>query len=356
MQQTQDLHVVASEPLLTPAELKTAMPMSEAAVQTVVQTRNAIKKILLRKDPRMLLVVGPCSIHNKDLALDYAKRLQALSEEVGDKFLIIMRVYFEKPRTTVGWKGLINDPHLDGQTDIAHGLRLAREILNEIAHLGMGAATEFLDPFVPQYIADQVSWAAIGARTTESQTHREMSSGLSMPVGFKNNTDGNLHVAVNAMKSCKAMHSFLGITQEGQAAIIKTTGNKWSHVILRGGKGQPNYDPVSVREAIATLESAGVSPMVMIDCSHENSNKKPELQPVVLESVIEQRIDGTEGIIGAMIESNIEAGNQKVGDDPASLQYGVSITDPCIDWPTTERIIRDAHKKLGETLTAKASA
>lgn len=354
MQKTQDLHVLEAVPLLSPNELEREMPASETSNQTIVQSRNAIKKILLRKDPRMLIVVGPCSIHDESLAYDYAKRLIALSDEVKDTFLIVMRVYFEKPRTTIGWKGLINDPYLDGSTDIAHGLRLARKILLGVTDIGMPTGTEFLEPIVPQYIDDLISWVAIGARTSESQTHREMASGLSMPVGYKNNTDGNLEVAINAMKSARTPHAFLGITQDGHPAVIKTSGNVWGHVILRGGKGRSNYDPVSVRDAMDALTGANLPPLLMVDCSHENSNKKPERQPLVFESAIEQRLRGNEGIIGVMLESNIHAGAQSISGDRTKLKYGVSITDGCIGWDTTEEIIREAHKKLGAVLKASA--
>lgn len=352
MKRTQDLHVVDTVELQSPKELKYDLPLSDASAEFVSTTRDTIKKILLKKDPRMLLIVGPCSIHDEQGALDYACRLKALSDDVSDSFVILMRVYFEKPRTTVGWKGYINDPHLDGTLDVAQGLRKARSLLIQITDMGLGTASEFLDPIVPQYIADIVGWVAIGARTTESQTHREMASGLSMPVGFKNSTNGNLQVAINAMKSSRIEHSFLGINQDGCTSIIKTSGNIWGHVILRGGAGKTNYDAQSVAEAQAALEEAGLPPRLMIDCNHENSNKQPERQPEIMADVIEQRVSGNDSIMGIMMESNIHFGNQKVPVDLSELKYGVSITDGCLDWERTETAIREAHEKLSGVLTA----
>ncbi|MDP8243082.1 MAG: 3-deoxy-7-phosphoheptulonate synthase [Candidatus Hinthialibacter antarcticus] len=344
--ETQDLHVLEAQPLLSPIELKRNLPMSDASAETVIQSRNSIKKMLINKDPRMLLIVGPCSIHDEKGAIEYARRLKALSDEVSDKLLVVMRVYFEKPRTTTGWKGLINDPHIDGSLDIAYGLHKGREILSQITEIGMPTATEFLDPIIPQYISDLISWAAIGARTTESQTHREMASGLSMPVGFKNNTDGNLEVAFNALQSARASHSFLGIDHDGRTAIYKTSGNRWGHIILRGGGGKCNYDPESIQQAMEGLKKADLPVSVMIDCSHANSGKKIENQEIVWKDSIHQRIAGNSAIIGLMLESNIYEGNQKITKDLSQLKYGVSITDACVNWETTETLVRWAHEQF----------
>lgn len=344
--QTADLHVVATRPLVTPKELKSAMPSTAAMRQTVVDAREGIKAILTREDPRMLLVVGPCSMHNEAQAIEYANRLAVLSKEVNDRLLIVMRLYFEKPRTTIGWKGMINDPHLNNTYDITTGLRIARHIFMVLANLGLPAGTEMLDPIVPQYTAELVSWCAVGARTTESQTHREMSSGLSMPVGFKNSTDGNLQVAINALVASRSPQRFLGIDQEGRTCIIETSGNPYGHIILRGGGNKTNYDEASVRAAQAELTAAGLEPTVLVDCSHANSNKDYRNQPTVWRDVVAQRAAGNDGIIGMMLESNIHEGNQSLGDDPSKLQYGVSITDACVNWETTEELIREAYDNL----------
>ncbi|MBI1390369.1 MAG: 3-deoxy-7-phosphoheptulonate synthase [bacterium] len=343
---TQDLHVVNVTPLDSPASLKKELPLEAVNAEFVDESRKTLKKILLKKDPRMMLIVGPCSIHDEEGALDYAKRLKALSDEVSDKFVILMRVYFEKPRTTTGWKGLISDPHMNGTSDLAFGLKKAREILTRVTELGLPAATEFLDPIIPQYISDLIAWAAIGARTTESQTHREMASGLSMPVGYKNNTDGNLEVAFNAMKSARAPHSFVGIDQEGRTAIINTSGNVWGHIILRGGGGRGNYDPESVKQALDGLRAAKLPELIMVDCSHANSGKKIENQEVVWKDGIRQRREGNDAIVGLMLESNIHEGNQPIPDDLSQLKYGVSVTDACINWQTTEELIRWAHQQF----------
>jgi 3-deoxy-7-phosphoheptulonate synthase len=292
------------------------------------------------------VVVGPCSIHDIDSALEYAQRLARLREELQDQLYIVMRVYFEKPRTTVGWKGLINDPHLDGSYDIATGLHKARQLLQQITAMGLPAGTEFLDPIVPQYIADLISWAAIGARTTESQTHREMASGLSMPVGYKNATDGSLQVALDAMQSARTPHSFLGIDQEGYTAIVRTKGNPFGHVVLRGGRKQTNYDEDSIHDAIAALRKDGQDAALMVDCSHANSNKQHARQEEVAHSVIAQRAAGNDALIGLMIESFLFEGNQPVSPNLSELKYGVSVTDACINWDTTERILRHAHQQL----------
>lgn len=346
MFKTQDLHVRELVPLSSPREVKAALPLTDAASATVAQSRERIIRILNQQDPRLLVVVGPCSIHEERGALEYAKRLNALREEFADQMEIVMRVYFEKPRTTIGWKGLINDPHLDGSQDIEAGLKIARKLLLEIVSLGLPAATEFLDPIVPQYIADLVTWAAIGARTTESQTHREMASGLSMPVGFKNATDGSLQIAIDAMGAARHQHSFLGIDTDGATSIVRTTGNLDGHVVLRGGRARTNYDAESIRDAEATLKKCGLPPVMMVDCSHANSSKQFARQEDVWRSVIEQRIGGTPSLIGVMIESFLNEGNQPFPKPANELQYGVSITDACVSWETTERMLRWGYEKL----------
>ncbi|WP_069383502.1 3-deoxy-7-phosphoheptulonate synthase [Halomonas caseinilytica] len=352
-QQVNNLNVLGEDVLITPVELKQHIPLSEQAERTVIEGRETIQNILEGRDPRLLMVVGPCSIHDVDAAMDYARRLRKLADEVKDTLYIVMRVYFEKPRTTVGWKGLINDPHLNGSFEIEQGLHTARQLLVELAELGLPLATEALDPISPQYLQDCISWSAIGARTTESQTHREMASGLSSPVGFKNGTDGSLDVAVNALQSVAHPHNFLGIDQSGKVAIIRTRGNRYGHVVLRGGNGKPNYDSVSVALAEQELRKAGVTPNIMIDCSHANSNKDPGLQPLVLENVTNQLLEGNRSIIGLMVESNIGWGNQKIPDDISQLTYGVSITDACIDWETTEKAFKEMNGKLAATLASR---
>ena len=320
--------------------------MTEEVNRTVVESRATIQKILRHEDPRMLVVVGPCSIHDTKGALEYAARLVKLRDELKDKLYIVMRVYFEKPRTTVGWKGLINDPHLDGSNDIQAGLKKARRLLLEVGKLGMPAATEFLDSIVPQYIDDLVSWAAIGARTTESQTHREMASGLSMPVGFKNGTDGSMQIALDAMQASRACHSFLGIDQDGFTSIVRTKGNPYGHVVLRGGRMRTNYDAQSIAEAVTALQKAKQNPALMVDCSHANSNKQHAQQEEVAKTVIAQRAGGNTALIGLMIESYLHEGNQSVPENPQDLKYGVSITDACVNWETTERMLRNSHQAL----------
>lgn len=346
---TQNLNVVEAIRLPTPRALKSELPMIQPSNDTTVQGREEVKAILQRKDPRLLMIVGPCSIHDAKGALEYAQKLAKLRNELKDQFVILMRVYFEKPRTTRGWKGLINDPCLDDSCDIASGIRLARKLLLDITSLGLPTATEFLDPIIPQYTADLISWAAIGARTTESQTHRELSSGLSMPVGFKNGTDGSLQVAIDAMHSAMGSHSFLGIDQDGVTSIIRTRGNPWGHVVLRGGRERPNYDPASIEEAIARLKKENLPDILMVDCSHANSGKKHTQQEEVLRSVVEQRRAGNASLIGIMLESYLNEGNQKMGK-LGDLKYGVSITDECIGWDTTERLLR-----LGQDILSKSS-
>ena len=309
-------------------------------MDSVVRSRDAVTRILRQEDPRLLVVVGPCSIHDPRGALEYAEKLNRLRKELDDRMEIVMRVYFEKPRTTIGWKGLINDPHMDGSHDIETGLKQARRLLLDITAMGLGAATEFLDPIVPQYIDDLISWAAIGARTTESQTHRELASGLSMPVGFKNATDGALQVAVDAMHSAQAPHSFLGIDQDGFTSIVRTTGNPAGHVVLRGGRTKTNFDAESIRAAEAKLVQAGLPAVLMVDCSHANSGKQHARQEDVWRSILKQRTSGTRSLIGMMLESYLEEGQQPIPGNLEKLRYGVSITDACISWETTERILR----------------
>jgi 3-deoxy-7-phosphoheptulonate synthase len=343
---TYDLHVDQFIPLIPPAELKKELPLTPASERTVVEGRQVIKNILAGKDDRLMVITGPCSIHDELAALDYARKLVDLQAKVGDKFFLVMRVYFEKPRTTVGWKGMINDPNMDGSCDMESGLRRARKLLLEITAMGLPTATELLDPITPQYIAGLVCWAAVGARTTESQTHREMASGLSMPVGFKNATDGDLNVGVNAIMAAAAVQNFIGIDPQGRSCIVRTTGNPWSHLVLRGGGGRPNYDTVSIAQASEKLAANNLPQTLMVDCSHANSSKDYRRQPQVWQDVINQRLDGNTAIIGMMLESNLEAGNQKIPSDLKELAYGVSITDACVSWETTAQIIESAHAQL----------
>jgi 3-deoxy-7-phosphoheptulonate synthase len=349
-----NLNVLTQELLPTPAQVKGKLPLSEKARETVVNGRQAVENILDGRDPRLLVVVGPCSIHDLDAAREYAGKLKKLHDELGEQLLIVMRVYFEKPRTTVGWKGLINDPRMDDSFHIEEGLYLARALLLEFAEMGLPAATEALDPITPQYLSDLISWAAIGARTTESQTHREMASGLSTPVGFKNGTDGSLQVAVNALQSAASPHSFLGIDQNGRCAVIRTRGNRYGHVVLRGGS-RPNYDAESIRQCEQELAAANLRTQLVVDCSHANSNKDPGLQPVVLGDLVNQILAGNRSIVGVMLESNLGWGNQKLTADRSALKYGVSITDACIDWSTTEQTLREAAGKLSAALRKRVA-
>jgi len=348
-----NLHVKSQEVLITPDQLKAKVPMSDAAKESVLAGRQAVMDILDGKDHRLFLVVGPCSIHDVDAAKDYAKRLKALSDEVQDTLLLVMRVYFEKPRTTVGWKGLINDPHLNDSFEVEEGLHIARRLLIDLAEEGLPLSTEALDPISPQYLQDAISWSAIGARTTESQTHREMASGLSNAIGFKNGTDGGLTVATNALQSVSSPHSFLGINQEGQVSVINTEGNPYGHIVLRGGNSKPNYDSVNVAIAEQALTKAGVNTNIMVDCSHANSNKDAALQPLVMENVRNQILEGNKSIIGLMVESNINWGNQKLKSNLSEMEYGVSVTDACIDWETTEKSVRDMREKLKDILPSR---
>lgn len=354
MQPTQDLNVRNLIPLVSPRQLKDELPMSAAANRTVVESREAIKQILAGADPRMLAIIGPCSIHDPVAALDYARRLRSLAEEVKDRMVVIMRVYFEKPRTTLGWKGLINDPHLDDTFDISAGLRIGRRLMVDVAELGLPAATEFLDPVTPQYLADLVTLASIGARTTESPIHRQMASGLSMPVGYKNGTDGNLQVAIDAMVAAQSPHSFVGIDAEGRTCIVNTKGNPWGHVILRGGRSGPNYSAADLTDAAERLKGAGLAWRLTVDCSHANSNKDYRIQSKVWREVIDQRLAGAEEVVGLMLESNIEPGQQKLTGDVSALKYGLSITDACIGWDETAELVREAYQRLAGGLAATA--
>ena len=353
MYRTQDLHVKEIVPLQSPRALKAIAPVSEAVNATVARSRERIVNILQQTDPRVLVVIGPCSIHDEKSALEYATRLSKLQQEFADRMEIVMRVYFEKPRTTIGWKGLINDPHLDGSQDIETGLKRARKLLLEITGMGLPAATEFLDPIVPQYIADLITWAAIGARTTESQTHREMASGLSMPVGLKNSTDGSLQVAIDAMGATRNSHSFLGVNEDGVTSVVRTNGNPNAHVVLRGGRAMTNYDAASIQLAEQKLVSEKLPPVLMVDCSHANSEKKFAKQEEVWRSVIEQRVNGTKSLTGIMVESHLSEGNQPIPKNISELRYGVSVTDSCIGWEATERMLRWGYQELGKIIPGK---
>jgi 3-deoxy-7-phosphoheptulonate synthase len=345
-----NINVTAFDEMPTPEEIHARLPLSEKAAKTVTHGRHLLRNILDRKDHRLFVVVGPCSIHDPVAGLDYARRLKALSEEVGDTLQLIMRVYFEKPRTTVGWKGYINDPFMDDSFRIDIGMAKAREFLLQVAELGVPTGTEALDPNSPQYYGDLITWTAIGARTTESQTHREMSSGLSTPVGFKNGTSGDLGVAVNAILSASKPHSFLGLTNQGRVAVVRTKGNGYGHIVLRGGDGRPNYDTVSIAMVEQALDKAKLPHNIVVDCSHANSFKKPELQPLVMADIVNQVRLGNKSLVGVMIESNIEAGNQSIPGDLSQLKYGCSVTDGCVDWATTEKMIRDAAIMLRDVL------
>ncbi len=346
MKRTTNLNVRSMTPIIAPSDLKQVFPLSERAAEFVTQARQQIKDIIHNRDHRLMVVVGPCSIHDPQAAIDYARRLAGLNRELSDQLLLVMRVYFEKPRTTIGWKGLINDPDLNGSHQISKGLGVARNLLCTVTNLGLPIACEMLDPITVQYLSDMVSWGAIGARTTESQPHREMASGLSFPVGFKNGTDGNLQIAVDAIAAATHSHNFLGIDREGRTAIVETCGNPDGHMVLRGGGGQPNYDAASIAGAEALMTQNSLSPSIMVDCSHANSYKDHARQEEVLDNVMEQLAQGNRSINSLMIESNIEAGSQPLKGDAETLQYGLSITDKCIDWPTTERLLRLAHARL----------
>jgi 3-deoxy-7-phosphoheptulonate synthase len=354
MQQTENLNIEAFAPMPTPEEIHARVPMSETAEKSVLAGRRAIEAILDRRDPRIFVVVGPCSIHDPVAGLDYARRLKALADEVTDTVLLVMRVYFEKPRTATGWKGYINDPRMDDSFHIEEGMQKAREFLLAVNEIGLPAGTEALDPIAPQYLGDLIAWTAIGARTSESQTHREMSSGLSTPVGFKNGTDGSMETAINAIISASKPHNFLGINMQGRSSVVRTRGNRYGHLVLRGGAGRPNYDTVSITMAEQALAKAGLPQNLVVDCSHANSYKKPELQPLVMHDVVNQIRLGNRSVVGLMIESNLEAGNQPIPDDLAALKYGCSVTDACVDWATTEKMIREAHDILRGPLSGRA--
>ncbi|MEX2469428.1 MAG: 3-deoxy-7-phosphoheptulonate synthase [Pseudohongiellaceae bacterium] len=350
---TENLNIASNEALITPQQLKDELPLEGDALAAVQQSRQTIYSILDRQDPRLFVVVGPCSIHDTEAALDYARRLKKLADEVADTIYVVMRVYFEKPRTSIGWKGLINDPYLDDSFKIEDGLRKGRRLLLDIVAIGLPTSTEALDPISPQYLQDIIAWSAIGARTTESQTHREMSSGLSSAVGFKNGTDGGLMVAINAMQSVSSPHRFLGINGEGQVSVVTTKGNPYAHVVLRGGSSGPNYDTVHVAQAEKALVDGGVSSNIVIDCSHANSSKDPEVQPLVLKDITHQILEGNKSIIGVMLESNINKGNQPIPADLSQLEYGVSVTDACMDWETTETALREMANKLRDVLPGR---
>ena len=345
-------NVASQDILATPAALKAEVPLTDTLAQAVERARATVFDILDRRDPRLLVVVGPCSIHDTQAAMDYARRLLALAQELDDTLFIVMRAYFEKPRTTVGWKGLINDPYLDDSFRIEEGLHIARRLLAEIVGLGLPVATEALDPISPQYLQDLIPWSAVGARTTESQTHREMASGLSSAVGFKNGTDGGLTVPINALRSATRAHRFLGINSRGQVSVFTTRGNRYGHVVLRGGGGAPNYDSVNVRLCEEALKAAALPCNIMVDCSHANSNKDPSLQPLVADNVANQIVAGNTSLMGLMIESNINEGQQAL-TDVADLAYGVSITDGCIGWETTETCLRSLRDKLRDVLPGR---
>ena len=346
MQQINDVNVISQNLIPTPDEIKAELPLAAGPAETIISGREQIKKILDHDDRRIFVVVGPCSIHDVEAAEEYAGRLNALAGQVSDTMVLVMRVYFEKPRTTVGWKGLINDPSMDDSFEMEKGLKVARKLLLHLAEVGLPAATEALDPIMPQYLSDLWTWTAIGARTVESQTHRELASGLSTPVGFKNGTDGSLDIAINGIKSASRPHHFLGINQQGQSSIFHTSGNRYGHMVLRGGGGRHNYDSVSIALSEQQLQKAGLPMNIVVDCSHGNSNKDPALQKLVVGDCINQIVEGNRSIIGLMLESNLSWGNQSIPDDLTTLKYGVSVTDACIDWDTTKEIILSAHQAL----------
>jgi 3-deoxy-7-phosphoheptulonate synthase len=342
----ENTNVISFADMPTPDELHAKLPISTTAHTNVSEARETLRDILDRKDKRMFVVVGPCSIHDPEAGLDYARRLKKLQAKVAGTMVLVMRVYFEKPRTTTGWKGFINDPFMDDSFRVDVGMERARRFLLDVCELGLPTATEALDPISPQYLGDLIAWTAIGARTTESQTHREMASGLSTPVGFKNGTDGDVDIAVNAVLSSSKPHSFLGISEQGTVSIVRTKGNAYGHVVLRGGGGRPNYDSVSVAIAEQAMKKSGLPANLVVDCSHANSYKKPDLQPLVMSDVIQQIRHGNKSLVGVMIESNIVGGNQPIPDDLSKLTYGCSVTDGCIGWDETEEMLRDAHAEL----------
>jgi len=353
MQRTEDLNVVALEVMPTPDEIKAKLPLTEKAAETVVAGRRTIEAILDGRDNRLFAVVGPCSIHDPVAGLDYARRLKKLADEVSSTLFMVMRVYFEKPRTSVGWKGFINDPYMDDSFRVDEGMERGRRFLLDVNEIGLPAATEALDPTAPQYLGDLIAWTAIGARTSESQTHREMSSGLSTPVGFKNGTDGEIESAVNAILSASHPHAFLGVNGQGRSAVVRTRGNGYGHLVLRGGGGRPNFDTVSISLAEQALAKAKLAQNVVVDCSHANSWKKPELQPLVMRDVVHQIREGNRSVVGFMVESFIEAGSQPIPDDLSKLRYGCSVTDACVSWETTVEMLRAAHDVLKGVLPGR---
>ncbi len=350
-----DVNVISTEPLISPVGLVNEIPLTPDVEATVLEGRRQIQAILRGDDPRFMVITGPCSVHDAEACVEYAQRIKRLQDEIGDRMLIVMRVYFEKPRTTVGWKGMIYDPYLDDTFDIGEGLRRARSLLLRIGEMGIYTATEFLDPIVPQYLAGLVSWAAIGARTTESQTHRQMASGLSMPVGFKNGTDGDAQIAVDAMIAARSEHAFLGIDHFGQTCVVHTRGNPYGHLVLRGGKDGPNFGEEAIAAAQELLRKSDVSSRLLVDCSHGNSNKDHTRQNIALHSIVEQRLAGNADIIGCMLESNLNSGSQSINGSVADLQYGVSVTDSCIGWDETEELLREAHEALADAARQPAA-
>ena len=350
-----DVNVISTEPLISPVGLVNELPLTPNVESVVLEGRRQIQAILRGDDPRFMVITGPCSVHDAEACVEYAQRIKRLQDDIGDRMLIVMRVYFEKPRTTVGWKGMIYDPYLDDTFDIGEGLRRARSLLLRIGEMGIYTATEFLDPIVPQYLAGLVSWAAIGARTTESQTHRQMASGLSMPVGFKNGTDGDAQIAVDAMVAARSEHAFLGIDHFGQTCIVHTSGNPYGHLVLRGGKDGPNFGAEAIAAAQELMRNSDVPARLLVDCSHGNSNKDYTRQNIALHSIIEQRHDGNADIIGCMLESNLNAGSQSINGSVADLEYGVSVTDSCIGWDETEALLREAHEALADAARQPAA-
>ena len=351
----ENINVASFDVMPSPEEVQARLPISVAAMESVITGRETIQRILDRGDSRLFAIVGPCSIHDLAAGYDYAQRLQRLAEEVKDTLVLVMRVYFAKPRTTTGWKGFINDPYLDDSFRIEEGMEKARAFLLQVAGLGLPLATEALDSITPQYLGDLIAWTAIGARTAESQTHRELASGLSTPVGFKNGTDGDIQVAINAIRSAARPHSFLGLNAQGRSTIVRTRGNAYGHLVLRGGDGRPNYDTVSISIVERALAAARLPRLVVVDCSHANSSKDPELQPLVLSDCVHQIREGNRSIVGLMVESNLEGGNQPIPDDLTKLKYGCSVTDPCVDWPTTEHMLRKASQALRDILPRRAA-
>ena len=350
-----DVNVISTEPLISPVGLVNELPLTPNVESVVLEGRRQIQAILRGDDPRFMVITGPCSVHDAEACVEYAQRIKRLQDDLGDRMLIVMRVYFEKPRTTVGWKGMIYDPYLDDTFDIGEGLRRARSLLLRIGEMGIYTATEFLDPIVPQYLAGLVSWAAIGARTTESQTHRQMASGLSMPVGFKNGTDGDAQIAVDAMVAARSEHAFLGIDHFGQTCIVHTSGNPYGHLVLRGGKDGPNFSAEAIAAATELMRNSDVPARLLVDCSHGNSNKDYTRQNIALHSIMEQRHDGNADIIGCMLESNLNAGSQSINGSVSDLEYGVSVTDSCIGWDETEALLREAHEALADAARQPAA-